>query len=126
MASLALTYRSLAKYTEAEKLETQAHKLKRRVPRAESPYIITTMANVQDTQEIQVLDAGSTVHGEENLHSTQVVLNPSVQADLPDTTMNPEKKGIYLIILVDHPSCFDCQAIFLLNLPREFQHLNPK
>ena len=72
MGSLALTYRSLEKYTEAGELETQAYDLKSRVPGAESPHTITTMGNVQAAQEIQVLDAGSTVHGEENLHSTQI------------------------------------------------------
>ena len=95
MENLALTYRSLAKYTEAVKLETQAYELKNRVPGAESPHTITTMVNVQEAQEIQVLDAGSPVHGEENLHLTHVVLNPLVQAVLPDTTINPEKKGMY-------------------------------
>jgi tetratricopeptide (TPR) repeat protein len=95
MENLALTYRSLAKYTEAEELETQAYELKNRVHGAESPHTISTMANVQEVQEIQVLDAGSTVHGEENLHSTQVVLNHPVQVVLPDTTMNPKKKGMY-------------------------------
>ena len=75
MASLALTYRSLAKYTEAEKLEIQAYEIKNRVSRAESPHTITTMDNVQEAQGIQVLDAGSTVPGEENLDLTQVVLN---------------------------------------------------
>ena len=60
MASLALTYRSLAKYTEAEELEIQAYEIKNRVSRAESPHTIT-MDNVQEAQGIQVLDAGSTV-----------------------------------------------------------------
>ena len=78
MASLALTYRSLAKYTEAEKLEIQAYEIKNRVSRAESPCTIPTMGNVQEAQRIQVLDAGSTVPGEENLHSTKVVLNHPV------------------------------------------------
>jgi hypothetical protein len=75
MANLAATYRSLAKCTEAEKLETQAYEIKNRVPGAESSHTITALDNVQGAQEIQVLDAGSTVHGEENLHSTQVILN---------------------------------------------------
>ena len=57
MGHLALTYKSLAKYTEAEKLETQADELKNRVTGAE-PHRITTMVNAQETQEIQVLDAG--------------------------------------------------------------------
>ncbi|KIJ99978.1 hypothetical protein K443DRAFT_8011 [Laccaria amethystina LaAM-08-1] len=92
MKNLAITYRNLEKYTEAEKLENQAHKLKGRVPGAES-HIITTMANIQEVQEIQVLDVGSSVVGEEYLHSKQVVLNHPVQAVLPDTTMNPEKKS---------------------------------
>jgi len=95
MENLAITYRSLAKYTEAQKLETQAYELKNRVPGAESPHTITTMANVQEAQDIKVLDAGSIVPGEEHLHSTQVVLNHPVQAVLPETTMNPEKKGMY-------------------------------
>jgi len=95
MKNLAVTYRSLARFTEAEKLETEVHELKNRIPGAKSCHTINTVTNVQEAQEIQVLDAGRTVHGEENLHSTQVVLNHPVQAVLPDTTMNPEKKGMY-------------------------------
>ena len=53
---------------EAEKLKTQAHDFKNRVPGAV----------VQEAWEIQVLDAGSTVHSEESLCSTQVVLNHPV------------------------------------------------
>ena len=75
MNNLAATYRSLARYTEAEKLEMQAHELKNRVLGAESCHTITTIPHVQEAQEIQVLGAGSTVHGEENLHSRQVDLN---------------------------------------------------
>ena len=71
MRNLAATYRHLGKYTEAKRLEIQAHELKNRV------------------------DAGSTVPGEENLHSTQLVLNHPVQGVLPDAKMNSEKKGIY-------------------------------
>ena len=93
MKNLAVTYRSQARYTEAEKLETQAHELESRVPGTQSSPTITTMANVQEAQEIQVLDAGSTVPG--GLHSTQVVLNPPVQAVLTDMIMNPEKNGMY-------------------------------
>ena len=92
IVDLASTYRSLGKYTEAEKLETQAYELKNRVLGAESSHTITTMANVQEAQENEVLDTGSTVLGEENLHSTQVVLNHPVQAVLPDTPINPKKK----------------------------------
>ena len=91
MSHLAATYRNLGKYTEAEQLETQYHELKRTVPGAESYCTITTMANVQEIQEIQVLDVHSTVPGEENLHLSQVDLNHRNQAVLPDTT-NPEKK----------------------------------
>ncbi|KIK00347.1 hypothetical protein K443DRAFT_7761 [Laccaria amethystina LaAM-08-1] len=70
MSNIALRYRSLEKYTEAEKLETQAYELRNRIPGAEFPHTIATMANIQEAQEIQVLDAGSTVPGEESLHST--------------------------------------------------------
>ena len=45
---------------------------------------------------IQVFEAGSIVRGEEKLHPTQVLLNHSVQAVLPKTTINPEKKGMYV------------------------------
>jgi len=68
MENLATTYQNLGNYAEAEKLEAQAHELKRRVPGAGFPHEIITMANVQDAQDIQVLDAGSTVSGKENLH----------------------------------------------------------
>ena len=95
MANLAATYRHLGKNPDAEKLETQVCELQDKVLRAGSSH--TTMANVQEAQDIQVLDAGSTVPGEENLHSTQVVLNHSVQAVLPNTPINPEKKGMSLV-----------------------------
>ena len=95
MENLAATYRSLEKYTEAEKLDTKAHELKNRVSEGESPHTITTVANVQEAQEIQFFDMASTSSGEENFESTQLVLNHSVPAVLQDTTMNPEKKGMY-------------------------------
>jgi tetratricopeptide (TPR) repeat protein len=95
MTNLAATYQKLGKYIEAEKLENQAYELNNRVLGAESCHTITTMANVQEAQDIQVLDADSTVPGEENLHSTWVVLNHPLQEVLPDTTMNPENKGMY-------------------------------
>ena len=83
------TYSSGSQYMEAEKLENQ-------IPGAESPYTITTIANVQEVQDTQVLDAGSTVPGEENLELTQVVLNHPVQLVLSDITVNPEKNSMYL------------------------------
>ena len=97
MVNLALTCRSLRKSTEAETLETQAYELKNRVLGAESSHTIITMANVQEAQEIQVLDTGSTVPGEENLHSTQVVFNHPVQGIFPDTPINTEKKGMSFV-----------------------------
>ena len=100
MTKLAITYRSLARHTEAEKLETQACELKSRALGEESYTITTTMANVQEAQEIQVLNAGSTVPGDRTLNSTQVVSNHPAQAILPDTTINSRKKGIYLDIVV--------------------------
>ena len=107
MVNLAATYQNLGKYTEAETLKTQACELKRRVPGAQTPHTITNMANVQDAQVIQVLDAVSTVPGEENLHSSQVVLNHPVQAVLPNTTINFERKGIYILVILVQPlSCF--------------------
>ena len=57
----------------------------------EHSHTIKTVPNVEDAQDIQVLDARST---EETLDSLQVVLNPPVQAVLPDTIINPETKGI--------------------------------
>ena len=95
MGNLAETYRHLAKYTEAEKLEIQAYELKNGVTGEESPQTITTIANVQEAQQIQFLDADGTVPGEENLHSTQVVLNHPVQAVLTDTIINPDKKCMH-------------------------------
>ena len=95
IANLAATHQNLGKYTKVEKLETQAYELNNKVPGAESPHTVTTMANVQKSQEIQV-DAGSTVPHEENLHPTQLVLNHPVEAVLPDTIVNPDKKGFYL------------------------------
>ncbi|KIJ99879.1 hypothetical protein K443DRAFT_8078 [Laccaria amethystina LaAM-08-1] len=106
MRNLEVTYRCLAKYTEAEKLRAQAYKIRNGVPKAESSNTITTLANVQEVQEIQVLDAGSTVPGEENVHLAQVVLNDPVQAVLPGTTMNPEKKVHSLSKLVKRVSKF--------------------
>jgi tetratricopeptide (TPR) repeat protein len=113
MKNLAITYRNLEKYTEAEKLENQAHKLKGRVPGAES-HIITTMANIQEVQEIQVLDVGSSVVGEEYLHSKQVVLNHPVQAVLPDTTMNPEKKRYVFWYFLIEPALTSLSSVHFL------------
>ena len=93
MTNLAITYRNLARYTEAEKLETQACELKSRVLGEESHMIAN--ANVQKAQEIQVLNAGSTLPGEQTLNSMQVVFNHPAQAVLPDTTINTEKKGMH-------------------------------
>ena len=67
LANLSETYYFQGKYTEAEKLDTQAHQLKSTVPGGES-HTITTMANVPGALEIQVLDVGSTVPGKQNLH----------------------------------------------------------
>ena len=119
MKNIAATYQKLGKYKEAEKLKTQAHELKRRVPESES-HMITTMSNVQESQEIQVLDAGSTVPGEENLNSTQVVLNHPVQAVLQDKK-NPEQKGIYFCNCCLNPcQWFYPQSIFFPDLERKF------
>jgi len=96
MENLAATYHELGKYAEAEKLEIQVLDARNKILGVKHPGTITAMANAQEAQEIQVLDAGSTTPREENLHSMQVVLNPPVQVVLPDTTMNPEKKGMYL------------------------------
>ncbi|KIJ97496.1 hypothetical protein K443DRAFT_105574 [Laccaria amethystina LaAM-08-1] len=88
MANLAGTYYEHGKYTEADKLSIQ-------ILGAEPPDMITTVANVQEAQEILLIDVGSTVPGEENLHLTQVVLNHPAQEVLPDTTMNHQKRGTY-------------------------------
>ena len=94
MKNLAATYRGLGRYTEAEKLRTQADELKNGVLGAGS-HTIPNTANIQEVQEIQLLDAGSTVLGDKHLRSTQVVLNHPVQAVLPDTAMKTGKKGMY-------------------------------
>ena len=80
MVNLVAAYRNLRKFTEAEKLEIQAQELKRRVPGAEFSHGNTTMANIQEAQEVQALDASSTIPGEENFHPIQVLLNHPVQA----------------------------------------------
>ena len=100
VGDLASTYRSLAKFTEAGKLEPQAYEFKERVSGAESSHTITTTANVKEAQKSQVLDAGRIIHGAGHLDSTQVVLNYTVQGVLPDTTKNPQKKGMYLVVVV--------------------------
>ena len=114
MSNSPVTYRNLARYTEPKKLEIQAHELKNRVSGAES-HTVTTTANVQEAQEIPVLYAGSTVPGEEKLHVTQAFLNLPVQAVLPDTIMNTEKKGMYF-----SNSCLNPFDIFILS-PISFQ-----
>jgi len=96
MENLAATYHELGKYAEAEKLEIQVLDARNKILGVKHPGTITAMANAQEAQEIQVLDAGRTNPREENLHSTQVVLNPPIQVVLPDTIMNLEKKGMYL------------------------------
>ena len=122
MTNLAITYRNLARYTEAEKLETQASKLKSRVPGEES-HTITTMAKVQEGQEIQVLDAGITVPGEQTLNSMQVAFNHPAQAVLPDTTINSERKGIYLGHYSLNPSDVFILSLFLSNVAKRVSKL---
>ena len=52
------------------------------------------MPKFEDALDTQVLDARSTVPEGDTSHSVQVVLHPSVEAVLPDTIINPEKKGM--------------------------------
>jgi hypothetical protein len=58
------------------------------------------MPNVKDAQDTEVLDARSTVPEEETFDSAQVVLNPTVQAVLPNTIINPDKKGMFFVGIV--------------------------
>jgi len=52
------------------------------------------MTSVQEAQVTQVLNARSTVFGE-NFHSIEVVLNPLVQEFLSGMIMNAEKRCMY-------------------------------
>ncbi|KIJ93719.1 hypothetical protein K443DRAFT_684247 [Laccaria amethystina LaAM-08-1] len=99
MGDLASTYYNLGKYTEGEKLQIQAQEAQSRVFGEEDSvtnhphsHKMKTMPNVKDAQDTQVLDARSTVPEEETLDLVQVVLNPQVQAVLPDTMFNPDTK----------------------------------
>jgi hypothetical protein len=94
MGHSAVTYLSLAKHTEAEKLNVQVQEIRYRVPGAESPHTIATMINVREAHETQVLSVRLTVPEEETSNSTQVVLNPPPPADLPVIIMNPGEKGM--------------------------------
>jgi tetratricopeptide (TPR) repeat protein len=126
MKNLAVTYRNLARHKEAEKLEIQAHELKGRVLGPEF-HTITTMANVQEAQEIQVLDAGSTVPDEENLQPIQVVLNHPVQADHPDTTTNSQKKCMYFSnCCLNPPLIFSTSVHFLTKLTKRVSKVKSK
>jgi len=94
MENLAAMYQNLGKYTEGEKLQIQAQEAQSQVFGGEYPHKIMTMPNVKDAQDTEVLDARSTIPEEETLDSVQVVLSPPVQTVLPDTIINPEKKGM--------------------------------
>ena len=73
MMNLAATYKCLGRHTEGEKLQIEAQEAQSRVFAGEHFQKINTMSNVQESQESQVLDARSM---------------------LPDTIMNPGKKGV--------------------------------
>ena len=93
MDDLAATLRYLGHYTEAEKLVIQAQEVKSKVPGAEYLYTIV-MANAQEAQETQLLDARITVPEQKISDSLQVVLTPPTQAALPHAIMNSDKKGV--------------------------------
>jgi tetratricopeptide (TPR) repeat protein len=94
MRDLASTYYKLGKYTEGEKLQIQAQEAQSRVFGEDHSHKTKTTPNIEDAQDTQVFDARSTVPEEEISDSVQLVLNPPVQAVLPDTVINPEKKGM--------------------------------
>ena len=94
MENLVATLRHLGKFREAENLIIQAPKVKSRVPRGISLSKIATMANAQEAQEAQLLDAQSTVHEEKISDSAQVALNPPALAAFPDTILKSDKKGV--------------------------------
>jgi len=96
MTNLAATYQNLGKYAEGQKLQIEAQEPQSRVFGGEHSHKIKTMPNAQDPHDTQVLDARITVPEEETLDSAQVILNPLVQAVVPDIMINPEKKGMFL------------------------------
>ena len=69
-------------------MKTQACGIKSRVP--EEEFHTITMAKLQEAQEIQGLEGGGTVPGNQTLNSTD-----AAQAVCSDTTMNFQKKHIY-------------------------------
>jgi tetratricopeptide (TPR) repeat protein len=97
MANLAVTYQNLGKYREGEKLQIQAQEAQSRVFEEEHSHKIKTIPNVVCAQDTAVLDKRSIVPKEETSDSVQVVSNPAVQAVLPDTIINPEKKGMLFV-----------------------------
>jgi hypothetical protein len=91
---LASTYYKLGKYTEGEKLQIQAQEAQSRVSAEEHSHKVKTVPNVEDAQDTQVYNSRSAVHEEKTSDLVQVVLNPPVQAVVPDTIINHEKKGM--------------------------------
>jgi hypothetical protein len=127
MQNLAATYQKLGKYTEGEKLQIQAREVQSRVFEGQHFQKIKTMHNVKDAQNTQVLNARRTASEEATSDLVPVVLNPPVQAVLPDTIIILEKKGVYFgNCILNLFLCFYPQFIFLPNLHRGFQILNPR
>ena len=73
MMNLAATYKCLERYAEGEILQIQAQEAQSKFFAGEPFHKINTMSNVKESQESQVLGARSV---------------------LPDTIMNPGKKGV--------------------------------
>ena len=108
MANLAVTYQNMGKYKKAEKLDMQV--LDACTRRRETPNPSSGSPNQsfwrgvfpqnQDhaccsrCQDTQALDARGTVPQTETSNSAKVVLNPPVQAVLPDTIITPQKEGM--------------------------------
>ena len=94
MENLAGTNQNLRKYIDGENPQVQAQEVQSIIFEGGHPKKIKPMPNLEDALDTQVLDARSTVPEENTSHSVQVVLNPSVEAVLSDTIINPEKKGM--------------------------------
>ena len=84
----------MRKYIDDENPQVQAQEAQSIVSEGGHPKKIKPMPNLEDALDTQVLDARSTVPEGDTSHSVQVVLYPSVEAVLPDTMINPEKKGM--------------------------------
>jgi hypothetical protein len=82
---------------------------------------------MQATEFLEWIDGRSIVPEEETFDSVQVVLNPTVQAVLPNTIINPDKKVCFLLVLFfEPPLMFLSSDHFSFKLAKRFSKFKSK